>query len=229
MAVFAIGDLHLSLGAEKPMDIFHGWKDYVKRLEENWHKTICEHDTVVLAGDISWAMHLRDCAADFEFINNLPGHKYLIKGNHDYWWSTAKKMNEFFVQNNLSTLNILHNSCFVVNNTALCGTRGWTVESNENEANIINREIARLRESLQKAEKSGADEKIVFLHYPPISTIAKFCGIIDVMQEFGVKKCYYGHLHGASIKSAVQGIIDGIDYKLISADALAFSPQLIKK
>ncbi len=230
MAIFTIGDLHLSLGTNKPMDIFKGWGEYVQKTKTNWLQNITDEDVIVIAGDISWAMHLSECVLDFTFLNNLPGKKIFIKGNHDYWWSTAAKMKKFFAQHNLTTLNIMNNNCFIVGNTALCGTRSWLCEDNFSleDEKIMARENGRLLASLQDAKNKNASEIIVFLHYPPIAQNALAKDIINSMREYGVKHCYYGHLHGASINNAVQGEVNGINYKLISADALKFNPYKIK-
>ncbi len=229
MAIFTIGDLHLSLGTNKPMDEFKGWNNYVARIEENWKSCVQEGDVVVLAGDLSWGMSLAESKNDFAFVDKLPGKKILIKGNHDYWWSTANKMQNFFTQNGFNTLNIMNNNCYIENGIALCGTRSWLFENGEEkDMKIINREKGRLLASLQQARVKNASEIIAFLHYPPISKSEKAEEMISVLQEFGVKECYYGHLHGASIKNAVQGQINGVNYKLISADSLNFKPYKIR-
>lgn len=228
MSVFAIGDLHLSLGGEKPMDVFPGWQGYLPRLEANWRRLITDADTVVLAGDTSWAMSLRDTAADFAFLQALPGRKWLLKGNHDYWWTTAAKMERFFSENAFTSLHILHNNCCRVGETALCGTRGWPFDepggTAAHNAMLMAREAGRLRASLQAA--GDAPQKLVFLHYPPVFPGSDACAqpLIEVLREFGVTRCWYGHLHGKSIHYAVQGVRGGIDYRLISADALGFCP-----
>ena len=168
MNLFTIADLHLPLGADKPMDIFGGWDNYVERLQKNWGKLVNEDDTVIIAGDISWGISLEQSKPDFEFINNLPGKKIILKGNHDFWWSTASKINEFFEKNNFDTINILHNNCYSDGNIAICGTRGWIYDgSGEKDKKIITRECGRLERSIQLAINDGAIP-IVFLHYPPI-------------------------------------------------------------
>ncbi|MEG2672193.1 MAG: metallophosphoesterase [Ruthenibacterium sp.] len=225
MAIFTIGDLHLSLGTEKPMDVFTGWQDYVARLTDNWHKTIAPQDTVVLAGDTSWAMKLPECTADFTFLQNLPGRKILLKGNHDYWWTTLTKMNAYLAAQNFTSLSFLFNNSILVDDLALCGTRSWFYDIGQaQDEKIMNREKGRLIASLQAA---GEHEKIVFLHYPPLSANAQADEIVSILHEYGVKRCYYGHLHGGSIPYAMQGTVDGIAYKLISADALQFNPLKI--
>lgn len=226
MSVYAIGDLHLSLGADKSMDIFPGWDGYLARLETGWRKLVKPEDTIVLAGDISWAMKLENCVQDFSFIHSLPGRKIILKGNHDYWWSTVSKMERFIQENDFHSLNILHNNCYLADGIAICGTRSWLFDpGEEQDAKVINREAGRLKASLDAAEKLyPTAEKVVFLHYPPVYTGINAPEIIDVLQQNNVKRCFYGHLHGQSIRWAVQGTQKDIYYKLISADALGFVP-----
>ncbi|MCF2556249.1 MAG: metallophosphoesterase [Bacteroidales bacterium] len=227
MAIFVIADLHLSLGAaDKPMDVFEGWQGYLPKLERNWRTLIAPEDTVVLPGDISWAMSLEDTREDFAFLNALPGKKIILKGNHDYWWTTLNKMNRFLEVNGFDTLQILHNTAIQAEGVFLCGTRGWMsdVQGPEDEK-ILNREIGRLRMSLEAA---GEGEKLAFLHYPPLYPGQMEGGLANLLKEFGVSRCFYGHLHGVSIRYAVQGEHDGVDYRLISADALKFCPYKIR-
>ena len=226
MALFVLGDTHLSLGGAKPMDVFPGWNGYVEKLEANWRKLVKPEDTVVLAGDISWSMRLADTRKDFAFLNGLPGQKLIMKGNHDYWWSTANKMNEFFRAEGFDTLRLLHNNSYTVEGYALCGTRGWLFDADEpHDEKVMNREIGRLRLSLDAAEPGR--EKLVFLHYPPVYTGADAPEIVAVLKEYGVRRCFYAHLHGKAIRFAVQGEVDGIRYKLVSADGLHFCPYKI--
>ena len=226
MALFVLGDTHLSLGGAKPMDVFPGWNGYVEKLEANWRKLVKPEDTVVLAGDISWSMRLADTRKDFAFLNGLPGRKLIMKGNHDYWWSTANKMNEFFRAEGFDTLRLLHNNSYTVEGYALCGTRGWLFDADEpHDEKVMNREIGRLRLSLDAAEPGR--EKLVFLHYPPVYTGADAPEIVAVLKEYGVRRCFYAHLHGKAIRFAVQGEVDGIRYKLVSADGLQFCPYKI--
>lgn len=227
MSIFAIGDTHLSLGAEKPMDIFSGWQDYVQRIETNWRRLVEDKDTVVIPGDVSWALNLPDTKADFEFLNSLPGTKIISKGNHDYWWSTKKKMDEYFAENGFDTLHILHNNAYAVEGKAICGARGWFFDdSSEQSEKIINRECGRLRTSISAAKDTGF-EPVVFLHYPPISN-DKICEpIMEVLVSEGIKRCYFAHLHGASINYAFRGEYEGISFSLVSSDSLGFCPMLI--
>lgn len=227
MAIFAIADLHLSLGTDKPMDVFAGWDGYLPRLEQNWRRLVSDEDTVVIPGDISWAMRLEDCRADFAFLHSLPGKKLLLKGNHDYWWTTTRKMETYFAESGFDTLHILHNNCCRVGGKALCGTRGWPFDDTEAQsAKIMAREAGRLRLSLASAG-DDCEEIIAFLHYPPVFGSTGAPELTDLLKQYGVRRCYYGHLHGKAIRYAVQGERDGIRYRLISADGLGFCPQPI--
>lgn len=227
MAVFAIGDLHLSLGTNKPMDVFPGWEGYLPKLEHNWRTLVRPEDTVILVGDTSWAMSLKDTEADFAFLQSLPGQKWMLKGNHDYWWTTARKMDSFLQANGFDSLHILHNNACVIEGTALCGTRGWPFDDAAAQGEkLMAREAGRLRMSLQAAEK--AEQKVAFLHYPPVYPGASAQELLEVLKDYDVKECYYGHLHGKSIRFAVQGDVDGIRYKLISADGLGFCPYKVR-
>lgn len=228
MALFAIADLHLSLGEDKPMDIFAGWSDYVERLEESWRSRITDGDTVVIGGDISWAMKLEETLTDFRFIHSLPGTKLLLKGNHDYWWSTKSKMDRFLSDSGLDSLHILFNNAYVCGDYAVCGTRGWFLENESPEdIKVLNREVGRLRMSLDEAVKTGK-EPVVFLHYPPYYRGIECREMMDVLCEYGVKRCYYGHIHGKQgFRLSFDGVYRGVALKLISGDRLAFEPVFI--
>lgn len=222
MAIFAIGDLHLSLSSQKQMDIFAGWDNYVQRIAESWRERVREDDTVVLAGDISWGMTLEESLADFKFIDELPGKKVIIKGNHDYWWNSRRKMETFFAANGLESLTILHNSFVACEGIALCGTRGWMLEKGtEQDKKVTAREEGRLATSLELAKKAGL-EPTVFLHYPPLFIDGISAGIIELLLEYKVKRCFYGHLHGNACRMAFEGEYLGTDFVLISADHLKF-------
>lgn len=225
MSVYAIADLHLSFGTDKPMDIFSGWSDYVTRLENNWRRLITDNDTVVIAGDISWALKLEECYEDFAFINSLPGKKLFIKGNHDYWWGTKSKIGEYLKSNGFDTIEIIFNNAYARDGIAICGTRGWNYESSgEKDIKILNREIGRLNMSINEAKKTGY-EPVVFLHYPPVYDTIVCQEIIDTLKSQGIKKCYYGHLHGTNThRHAVTGNYEGIELKLISCDYTEFYP-----
>ncbi len=229
MALFAIADLHLSLGSDKPMDGFPGWKDYVPRLRDNWLSRISPDDTVVIAGDISWGMTLPQALEDFRFLHALPGRKILLKGNHDYWWETRRKMDRFFAENGLTSLAIVHNDCFDLGNkTAVCGTRGWFYDAeNDQDKKVLLREIGRLETSVLAARSRGLTP-IVFLHYPPLFAGEICREMIDEMHRLDITRCYYGHIHGKAISKAFCGNYEGISLKLISGDSLGFSPLLIE-
>lgn len=228
MSVYAIADLHLSFGVNKSMDVFAGWGDYVKKIEESWKATVRDTDTVVIAGDISWAMKIEESKKDFEFINNLPGKKILIKGNHDYWWSTKAKINNFLKENSFDTISILFNDAYPAENICVCGTRGWMYNSESDEdEKILSREVGRLRCSLDMAKKHNL-EPVVFLHYPPVYGDKESEEIMNLLIERKVKKCYYGHIHGnVSKRNIVEGDYKGICFKLISCDYINFCPVLV--
>ena len=227
MALYAIGDLHLCLGAPKPMDIFGGaWVGYMDKLREGL-SVIGPDDTTVLLGDLSWALDLENAAADFRWINEIPGRKIILKGNHDYWWSTAAKFYKFCEQNSISDQWILNNNHYVYGDYAICGTRGWFYEeerSGEHDEKVFKRELMRLEASLKSA---GNLHKIVFLHYPPKYKGYECQEIISLMKQYDVRRCFYGHLHGASHGLAMEGQWDGIEYHLVSADKLGFRPFLV--
>ncbi len=227
MSVFTISDLHLSLSADKSMDIFKGWENYVERIEKNWRAVVTDKDTVVLPGDISWAMKISDAVKDFAFINALPGKKIIIKGNHDLWWSSMKKMNQFLAENGFDTVEFLNNSAALADSKVICGTRGWLIEESGTDSKLINREALRLRASLEQGIKLGTD-LVVFLHYPPVTQQNVCTEIVSVLQEYNVRRVYYGHIHGNSAVYAVNGPVDGIDYRLVSCDRVDFTPVLVR-
>lgn len=230
MSLFAIADTHLSLGTDKPMDVFKGWTDYVDRLKSNWERLVTDVDTVVIAGDISWAMKLEECYEDFSFLNSLPGQKILLKGNHDYWWQTRKKIDAYLAENRFDTLHILFNDAYLIEGRTVCGTRGWYYDKEgEHDNKVINREIGRLKMSYQAAKALSDTDPIVFLHYPPVYGDVECEEIMQALLELGVKECYYGHLHGERThKNAVTGEYKGIDFHLISGDYTRFIPILVR-
>lgn len=227
MALYAIGDLHLCLGAPKPMDIFGGaWVGYMEKLRQGM-SVIKPEDTTVLLGDLSWALDLDSAAADFAWINEIPGRKIILKGNHDYWWSTVAKFNKFCDTNGFSNQWILNNNHYECDGYAICGTRGWFYEeqrSGEHDEKVFKRELMRLEASLRSA---GDLPKIVFLHYPPKYKGYECPEIIDLLKRYDVRRCFYGHLHGASHGLAMEGQWDGIEYNLVSADKLGFRPFIV--
>ncbi len=226
--LYTIGDLHLSLGCDKPMGIFSGWTNYLERLRNNWNIKITDEDTVILLGDHSWALKLEDSQKDLEFIDReLNGKKILVKGNHDLWWSTTKKITDFVSGNGFSTISFLFNNAYLVEGISICGTRGWIRENGEPaDQKVLNREAGRLEMSLQAGTKLGG-ELAAFIHYPPIYGTEENAPIIELLHKYGVKRCYYAHLHGSSIKGALNGERNGIYYKLVSADGVGFDPVKI--
>lgn len=227
MALYAIGDLHLCLGAPKPMDVFGGtWVGYMDKLREGM-SIIGPEDTTVLLGDLSWALDLQAARADFAWINAIPGRKIILKGNHDYWWSTAAKFQKFCLENQFANLNILNNNCYEYDGYAICGTRGWYYEekrSTEHDEKVFKRELIRLEASLKAA---GDTPKLVFLHYPPRSKGYDCPEILELLRRYEVRRCFYGHLHGPSHRLALEGVWDGVDYALLAADFINFTPQKI--
>ena len=229
MSLFAIADTHLSFGTNKPMDVFSGWQNYEERLQKNWNAVVGENDTVVIAGDISWGMKLADTLEDFRFLDRLNGRKIVMKGNHDYWWSTKSKTDRFLSENGINSIDILFNNAYKVGDFVICGTRGWFFDcSKDEDQKVLAREVGRLRTSIDEAKKLDG-EIIAFLHYPPVSLTETCHEIYDTLVEQGIKTCYYGHLHGQSVNWAFRGEKDGIKFDLISADYLSFCPKLIKK
>ena len=227
MALYAIGDLHLCLGAEKPMDVFGGaWVGYMEKLKEGI-SIIRPEDTTVLLGDLSWALDLESAKADFAWIHEIPGRKIILKGNHDYWWSTASKFYKFCEENGFSDQFILNNNHYVYDGFAICGTRGWFFEeekSGEHDEKVFRRELLRLEASLKSA---GELPKLVFLHYPPKYKGYECPEILELLKRYEVRRCFYGHLHGAGHGMALEGQWDGVDFRLVSADRLNFKPLLV--
>lgn len=227
MSLFVIADLHLSLSVDKPMNIFPGWDNHIQRLQDNWKENISPDDTVVIPGDISWALNFEEARADFDFINRLNGKKIILKGNHDYWWDTMSKMNRFLEDNGFDTISILHNNHFSYGEYGICGTRGWINDNGEPaDAKVLAREAGRLETSIKSALSDGK-KPIVFLHYPPIFANDRNRDILAVMHKYEIKKCYYGHLHGNAHRFAVCGETDGIYFQLVSADFVQFCPKFI--
>lgn len=224
MSLYAIGDLHLSLDGKKPMDKFGPvWENHAEKLKEGFGK-VQEDDLTVLCGDLSWGMSLEGAKDDFAFIHRLPGKKLLLKGNHDFWWSTAAKAYRFFEENGFDSLDILHNNAWIYGDFALCGTRGWFYEEEsgtDHDRKMMLRELMRLEASL----KAGGDrEKIVFLHYPPVFQNYRCDEILELLQKYQVKRCYYGHIHGRGCPLAFNGWFGCTEFRLVSADHLRFEP-----
>lgn len=227
MSLFALSDLHLSLANEnKSMEIFRGWENYTERISKNWKKIISPDDTVVLGGDISWSIGLSAAVKDFGFINALPGKKIILKGNHDYWWSTMARMNAFIAENKFDTISMLRNNCYTVGKYAVCGTRGWLYDcGGEKDEHILKREAGRLEMSIAAAEKTGL-EPAVFLHYPPVYGEYVCTEITDVLERHKISRVWYGHIHGPGRYHTVSEY-KGIHFRLISCDCVDFTPVLI--
>ena len=230
MAIYVIGDLHLSFSTNKPMDIF-GWGNHSEKIKKNWLEKVKNEDTVILPGDFSWATYLQDTYKDFEYLNNLPGKKILSKGNHDYWWTTVTSMKKYLKQNNFENIDFLYNNSFFVEDKIIVGTRGW-VNSWRSQENykILKRENDRLKLSIEDGIKKYGNNKeiIAFIHYPPFykESVSEEIDFIKTLKKYNIKKCFYAHLHGDSHKEAIEGIVNEIDFKLVSSDYLKF--DLIK-
>lgn len=235
MAIYAIGDLHLSFHENKPMDIFgENWKGHEEKIKQDWINKVKETDLVVIPGDFSWSTYLKDTYEDFKYLNSLPGKKLLLKGNHDYWWTTLKSMRNFLKENSFENIDFIFNNAYEFENYIIAGTRGWSQTEEENEK-FLNRETQRLEMSLKQAkeiqekklqEENIEKEIIVFMHYPPITNTQvekkEETSFIKTMKKYNIKKCYYGHLHGTAIKEAVEQEYQEINFKLVSADILDF-------
>lgn len=237
MSLLVMADLHLSSDGSKSMEKFGSrWTDYMNKIKRNWSAVVGEHDTVIIPGDISWSLKLEDAAEDLRFLEALPGKKLLGKGNHDFWWSTATKMKAFFQQLGLESLDILYNNAYLLEDCVVCGTRGWFIEEehqvtvgNTDYTRIFNRELLRLRLSLEHAKKlQQADGRelpiLAFLHFPPIWGDFICREMLDLLHEYGVKDCYFGHIHGAYHAPRTQ-TFEGIDFVLCAADYLNFTPM----
>lgn len=231
MSIYIIADLHLSFNRPKPMSIFgENWENHEEKIKKDWLKKVSKDDTVLLLGDFSWAMHLQDTFKDFEYLNNLPGKKIMLRGNHDYWWNTITSMQKFLQESNFKNIEFLQNNSIEVENKIICGTRGWTLANvdSENSKKMIQRECIRLELSIKDAiEKCENEEEIIVcMHYPPILKANilnnEMTDFVRILKKYNISKCFYGHLHGTSINEAVRGETFGIDFNLVSADGLDF-------
>ena len=229
MAIYVIADLHLSFSTNKPMDIFgKNWQNYEEKIKQDWLEKVNENDIVILPGDFSWAMYLEETEKDFNFINNLPGKKILLKGNHDYWWSTVTSMRKYLKEKEMTNIDFLYNNSYEYENKIIVGTRGWAISEEQEDIRLTKREVDRLELSIKDGiTKYGENKEIIaFMHYPPVTKNHMNTDYIKLMKKYNIEKCFYGHLHGNSIKDAIEGVIDGIQLKLVSADGLDF--KLIK-
>lgn len=238
MSLFVIADLHLATAdSQKSMEVFgKRWNNYIERLKSNWNKIVGENDTVIVPGDISWGLTVGDAKSDLLWLDSLPGKKILLKGNHDFWWSTVAKLNAFFEEHNISSISILNNNAVEIEDKIIAGSRGWftdrsmqNAEENVDYDKIVNREAIRLEMSLNAAQKLKGDsdkEIIAFLHFPPVW--GEFvCGPInDVLKKHNIKNCYFGHIHG-NYTQPDSFKYEEIQYHLISADFLDFLPRIL--
>ena len=229
MAIYIIGDLHIGFSVDKPMNIFgQNWENHAEKIKQNWLNKINKNDTVILPGDFSWGIDLEEAKSDFAFLNELPGKKILLKGNHDYWWNTVTNMNKFLKENNFENISFLYNNSYLVEDKLIVGTRGWTTlnPNVDTSYKILKREYGRLELSIKDAiNKFGVNKEIIaFLHYPPFykEEVNEEIDFIKLMKKYDIKKCYYGHLHGESHKEAIEGNLCGIEFKLVSSDYLNF-------
>lgn len=235
MSVYTMSDLHLALGVDKPMDVFgKGWSDYMQRIRENWNNVVKREDTVVIGGDVSWAMYLDQCHPDFDYIQKLNGKKIILKGNHDYWWESITKLNKFVLDNGYDSIKFLYNNSYVVEDFVLCGTRGWLVPGDlrfkQDDDKAYNRELIRfelsatdMEQKVQTTEKQLT--RVAVFHYPPFSKDGEFdSGVMTLLKKYKIQKCIYGHLHGKSCETAIEGDMDGIEFKLVSSDYMKFLP-----
>lgn len=228
MAIFTIGDLHLPLGIDKPMNKFgRQWDGYVERIAQSW-AAVRGEDTVVIPGDFSWATYIGQAQKDFEYLESLPGRKIIVKGNHDYWWTTMSKLNEYTSRNKLNSISFLQNNSYTADGVSICGTRGWLYPAcagfSESDEKYFNREVGRLELSLKAARTK---EIYVFTHYPPTSREGEGNAFTEMMKRYGVKRCYYGHLHGGSHANRIPDAADGIEYHLVSSDYLRFTLKAV--
>ena len=230
MEIYAIGDLHLPGGDDKPMNVFGAhWEGHFSRIALDWRQRVREDDLVLIPGDISWAMQVQSAMPDLNAIGELPGRKVLLRGNHDYWWSTQAKFEKFCKENEFDRMFLLNNNCYFYGDYAICGTRGWFFEeerSGQHDEKVFRRELMRLEASLKAA---GQTQKLVFLHYPPRYKGYACREILDLLEKYQVRQCFYGHLHGGSHKLAMEGLWDGVEYRLLSADYIGFQPYKVKK
>ena len=225
MAIYTIADLHLSFETNKPMDIFGtNWEKHEEKIKKDWQEKVKKDDLVVLPGDFSWAMYLDETQKDFEFINQLPGKKILLKGNHDYWWTTVTSMGKYIKEKGFENIDFLYNNSYEYEDKIIVGTRGWSLSEEQEDIRLTKREVARLELSIKDGiAKHGEDKEIiVFMHYPPVTKNDINTAYMNLMKKYNIKKCFYGHLHAGSIQDAVEGSIQGIQLKLVSADGLDF-------
>ena len=232
MALLAIGDLHLSLGTNKTMEVFGDrWQNYTEKIRAGFQEFVKPEDTVVICGDFSWGINLEEALPDLKFLEALPGKKILIKGKHDYWWSSMKKVKDLLAANEIGSITLLQNNSYTCDlerhAVSICGTRGWFIDEEtgtEHDEKILRRECIRLEMSLQSA---GSLEKYVFLHYPPLYKNYRCDEILSILKKYEIRHCCYGHIHAASFRGAYIGTMEQTDFRLVSADYLNFIPLRI--
>lgn len=231
MAIYAISDLHLSFGTEKPMDIFSGWSRHTEKIKEHWERKIKPCDTVLIPGDISWAMNFDELSNDLRWLDALPGRKIVMRGNHDYWWATMNKLNRYLEENEFQSISFLYNNAYLIENTWVFGSRGWLLPENQQfsaeDRTILEREYGRLALSFEQVKREEGQKLICLFHYPP------FCGekgshFLDFMAKHQVDECLYGHLHGRSAED-YDNVLKGVHCRLVACDALGFDPILISE
>lgn len=241
MSLYVIADLHLSTldSTNKSMEVFgRRWDGYMTRIKNNWERLVTDEDTVVIPGDVSWALSLDEAVSDLKFIDSLPGRKILGKGNHDFWWSTMKKHEALFEKHGITSISFLFNNAHVVDDYIIAGTRGWYHDPDAKNApdnadfhKLVNREAQRLRMSLKEAmllkEKYPEKEIVVFMHFPPYWAEKASESLVEILKEFEIKRVYYGHIHGAYTEPPAF-TYDGIEMIMISADYIEFIPKIVK-
>lgn len=212
------------------MDIFKGWTDYTQRLASSWRELVSPRDTVVVPGDISWAMSTHEAKEDFRFLHELPGRKIIGKGNHDYWWSTMRKQEVFLKEQGFDTIDFLFNNAFLVEGISVCGSRGWFFDAagsnGEENEKVIAREAGRLNRSIEAGIALGG-EPVVFMHYPVVTEEGRCEPLFEVLKNNGIKRCFFGHIHGDRSGRYNDFTVEGIRFSLISADNLAFCPKKV--
>ena len=222
MKIFAISDLHLAITTPKPMDVFGGeWENYLEKIAIDWKNKVSDNDIVLIAGDLSWAMKLEDAMTDFSYFKDLPGTKIIIRGNHDYWWSTISNVRNSLPEN----VYAIQNDAMKIDNFIFCGTRGWTVPElysgqSEEDKKIFSRELIRLEMSLQQAKKLQTNNEIIIcmLHYPPFNSKFEMSEFTYLLEKYDIGICVYGHLHGKNVRADKLVVKDGIKYYLTSCD-----------
>ncbi len=231
MALYTLSDTHLSFQTEKPMDIFGPrWQNHADKIDATWRSLITEEDTVVIPGDITWAMTLDEAIDDFRFLNALPGKKIIGKGNHDYWWQTRKKVEDFFSANGFDAMTLLYGDALKVDDKIICGTRGWYNDGakvkNCDYEKIVAREAGRLERSLASAMTLGQGEKIAFLHFPPVFGDFICRALLDILHKYNIQRVYYGHIHGV-YNIPPHFDFEDIRFTLVAADYLNFVPMRV--